>query len=544
MSRAIDIVRRAAPRALPAYLAAFEAGDTLLRAAGITTPLRLAHFLAQVMHESDGLTIQWENLNYKTASRLMEIFGQGNHSAAVRWAEVPDLLGNPQRIAERVYGLGNPTKATELGNVQPGDGYRYRGGGILQTTGRGNYRRMGEKCGVDFEARPELVVSAEHALKPALAEWSEGNLNAAADRDDILTITKKINGGTNGLASRREWLAKLKLMITSVEFSEVGIPTSEIRENPVIGQKDDMEQSPTPWLDRMTAILGLHEEPDVADNLLIIKMARICGGSIARDYKHDSIAWCALTVNYCLIASGLPGDDSLWALDFQKYGVKLSGPAVGAIATKKRYEGGKLVGGHVFLVVGITKDGRIVGRGGNQSDMVCDETFDPSVITGYNWPPGVPRPAAVGLASLPVVTPAPKVRRTMAALPPPSSGISDPASPVSPPGQDVPLRGDPNVWRVQKILGFSGDDLDGEFGPKTEAVVRRFQAEHGLDVDGEVGPATWDALDRYEGSKARDAKPVSDPAPPDPVQPPKSAATPPASSGLFSRIGRLFGRKG
>lgn len=538
MQRAIDIVRRAAPRALPAYLAAFESGDALLQAAGITTPLRLAHFLAQVMHESDGLTIQGENLSYRTPARLMEIFGQGRHSAAIARDEVPGLLGNPQRLAERVYGLGNKKKADELGNTQPGDGYRYRGGGILQTTGRGNYRRIGEKCGVDFEAQPELVVSAEHALKPALAEWSEGNLNAAADRDDILTITKKINGGTNGLASRREWLAKLKPMITSVDFARGSSPATPPQPAAPVASM------PPPWFDRMTAILGLYEAPGSADNPLILEMAHICGGSIARDYVHDSIAWCSLAVNYCLIASGLPGDDSLWALDFAKYGVKLSGPAVGAIATKKRYEGGKQVGGHVFLVVGITKDGKIVGRGGNQSDMVCDELFDPSVITGYNWPSDYPRPSAIGLASLPVVTPAPEAKRTLAGLPPACvGGVPPQAAPAASGGQDAPLRGDPNVWRVQKILGFTGNDLDGEFGPKTEAAVRRFQAERGLDADGEVGPLTWDALDRYEASKALSLKPIPSP-PPDPPQPPKPAAAPPASSGLFSWFGRLFSRKG
>lgn len=293
-------------------------------------------------------------------------------------------------------------------------------------------------------------------------------------------------------------------------------------------------QSPAPWLDRMTAILGLYETPGSADNPLIIEMARVCGGSIARDYTHDSIAWCALTVNYCLIATGLPGNDSLWALDFQKYGTKLSGPAVGAIATKKRYEGGKQVGGHVFLVVGKTKDGAIVGRGGNQSDMVCDDLYDPSVITGYNWPSEFPRPAT-GMAVLPVVTPAPKVKRALAALPPPSNTAPPQASPAPPGGQDAPLRGDPNVWRVQKILGFTGADLDGEFGPMTEAAVRRFQAEQGLEVDGEVGPATWDALDRYEASKAQPVRPPPDPAPQ------KPAASPPASGGFFSW---LFGRKG
>src|SRR5262249_46943113 len=146
---------------------------------------------------------------------LLEIFGVGHHSAAVTPSEASTICSQrmPKReelVFERVYGIGNPKKAKELGNVNPGDGYRYRGGGILQTTGRCNYRDMGQKCQVDFEAQPELVMSAEHALKPALAEWTAGNLNAAADHDDIVAITRKINGGLIGLDSRRHKLATLK----------------------------------------------------------------------------------------------------------------------------------------------------------------------------------------------------------------------------------------------------------------------------------------------------------------------------------------------
>lgn len=160
----------------------------------------------------------------------------------------------------------------------------------------------------------------------------------------------------------------------------------------------------TPWLDRMTSILGLYEYAGDDDNPAILSMAKQCGGQIAKTYTHDSIAWCALTINYCLVSTGFTGNDSLWALDFRKYGVKLSGPAVGAIATKTREEGG-----HVFLIVGRTTDGHVVGRGGNQSDMVCDETFDPSVLQ-YNWPSSYPAPSC-GLALLPVVSPAPKIKR-------------------------------------------------------------------------------------------------------------------------------------
>lgn len=221
--RPVDVVRKVCPKAKPSYLAAFEHGDALFQKHGITTPLRLSHFLAQCLHETGGLTIEWENGNY-SASRLMEIFGVGKHSAAVTEAEANFLAKKPQAIFERVYGLGNPKKAKELGNLQEGDGYRYRGGGVMQTTGRSNYRRMGQRCGVDFEGQPELVVSAEHALKPALAEWTEGKLNEAADRSDLRAITKRINGGFNGLADRQAWLQRVSPLITKVDLIDIPAP--------------------------------------------------------------------------------------------------------------------------------------------------------------------------------------------------------------------------------------------------------------------------------------------------------------------------------
>ena len=224
MPRAVDVVRRVAPRAKPSYLAAFEHGDALLIAHGIATPDRLAHFLAQILHESGGLELEWENMNYR-AERLLQVFGVGRHSAAITPGEAQALARKPKAIAERVYGLGNPRKAQALGNTQPGDGFRYRGGGLLQTTGRDNYRRMGQRCGVDFESRPDLVVSAEHALKPALGEWTEAKLNAFADCNDILSISRAINIGSarstaipNGMEDRLAWFAKVRPLIGRVEF--------------------------------------------------------------------------------------------------------------------------------------------------------------------------------------------------------------------------------------------------------------------------------------------------------------------------------------
>jgi putative chitinase len=204
VARIVEIFRSAAPSARAEYVRAFEQGDALLRDHGITTPLRIAHFLAQVLHECGDGTVTFENLSYTTKTRLLQIFGVGRHSAAIRDGEVAGLLRNPEALAERVYGLGNPSKARELGNHQRGDAFRYRGGGLLQTTGGDAYRRFGERCEVDFAGQPELIVSAEHALKPALQEWKDGNLNAAADRNDIRAITRRINGGFNGLEDRKQ----------------------------------------------------------------------------------------------------------------------------------------------------------------------------------------------------------------------------------------------------------------------------------------------------------------------------------------------------
>lgn len=205
---ALDAINRVARNARDNYLDAIRQGDAQFQQHEITTPLRMAHFLAQALHETGGFTILRESMNY-SAARLIEIFGVNRHSAAVTAAEAKQLAGQQEAIAERVYGLGNPRKARELGNIEPGDGFRYRGNGVLQTTGRGNHQRMGAACGMDFERHPELVVDPEHALKPALHEWTQNNLNAAADRNDIRTITRRINGGLIGLPERETWFNKL-----------------------------------------------------------------------------------------------------------------------------------------------------------------------------------------------------------------------------------------------------------------------------------------------------------------------------------------------
>lgn len=211
---ASDIVRRFAPNAKPAYVEAFADAGGLLAAAGITTPLRLAHFMAQALHETGALSILVESGRY-SAKNLGDMWDSGNwhryfpdRSACVAMA---DHCARDGGVA-----LFNLVYGNRMGNGPPasGDGWRYRGRGILQTTGRGSYRRFGQCADVDFEGDPDLVVAAEHALKPALSEWSAKKLNVAADQNDIEAITRGINGGLVGLKLRRAWFAKLWPFVT------------------------------------------------------------------------------------------------------------------------------------------------------------------------------------------------------------------------------------------------------------------------------------------------------------------------------------------
>jgi putative chitinase len=199
----------AAPHAKMNYTAGLTIAAPKFAAFGITTPIRVAHFLAQALHETGGGLVLFEIMSYSTEARLLQIFGVGNHSAKVTKGEVPGLLHNPQALAERVYGLGNPKKAAELGNTKPGDGFAYRGGGALQTTGRRAYRDMGDRIKVDFEANPGLIVDPANAFLPALEEWNDGKLNPHADAGRIRHITRVINGGLNGLPERKLWFKKV-----------------------------------------------------------------------------------------------------------------------------------------------------------------------------------------------------------------------------------------------------------------------------------------------------------------------------------------------
>lgn len=162
-------LRALAPSAAPAIIDGIAAGQAVLGPAGITTPIRIRHFFAQVAHESAGLRTTVE---YASGKRY-----EGR---------------------------------ADLGNTQAGDGVRFKGRGLLQLTGRTNYRHYGVLLGLPLERRPELAAEPATSLAIACAYWGSRNINARADRDDLEAVTRAINGGLNGLEDRRNYLRRAR----------------------------------------------------------------------------------------------------------------------------------------------------------------------------------------------------------------------------------------------------------------------------------------------------------------------------------------------
>lgn len=174
--------------------------ETYLPASSVVTPLRLAHFMAQAAHECGGFGTFVENLNY-SADALRRTWPKRFRSQA----EAVPYARNPEAIANKVY-------ADRLGNGPEGsgDGWKYRGRGIFQLTGRANYAEYGDKLGLQLEDHPDLAAEATNAVRIALEYWGANGLSSLADRDDIRGITRRINGGENGLSDRAARLRTAK----------------------------------------------------------------------------------------------------------------------------------------------------------------------------------------------------------------------------------------------------------------------------------------------------------------------------------------------
>lgn len=156
------------------------------------TPYRLTEWVGEMAHESMGFSRLTENLTYSTAERLRAVWPSRFPSVS---AAAP-YVRNPERLANKVY-------ANRLGNgpENSGDGWRYRGRGLIQLTGRDNYRRTGQRLGLGLEAWPDMVAEPDTAVRVAVDWWLSKGVNAWADRDESNKVSGIINRGNPNLTA-------------------------------------------------------------------------------------------------------------------------------------------------------------------------------------------------------------------------------------------------------------------------------------------------------------------------------------------------------
>jgi putative chitinase len=191
----------------------YEKYKTLFDKYGVNTPLRIAHFMAQMDAES-GLKPKRESLFYKTIEGLRANFRTPFKDKTDSF--VSSFLRNSEYCANYVYANrgGN-------GNSYSSDGYKYRGGGFIQNTFKDGYQRLTDKTGIDFVGNPDLILDEENALLAALIYWKDNNMNNHADLDDLDAVSDQINigrqtikeGDANGYAHRKECLKKWKTIL-------------------------------------------------------------------------------------------------------------------------------------------------------------------------------------------------------------------------------------------------------------------------------------------------------------------------------------------
>lgn len=180
----------------------------------VNTILRIVHFMAQIEHESHLKPIS-ENLNYSKEG-LLKIFSKyftkdtilvdpKTKKESIIYGTAHNYARQPEKIANRVYAnrMGN-------GDEKSGDGWKYRGRGFIQLTGKDNYKNLSKDTEIDFIKNPDLLLEEPNAIIASLWFWNKNNINKFADKDDIEGVTKIINGGYNGLEDRKKLLAKYK----------------------------------------------------------------------------------------------------------------------------------------------------------------------------------------------------------------------------------------------------------------------------------------------------------------------------------------------
>ena len=194
----------------------YDALCKLLPKYGITTERRVAHFLSQCAHESGGFKTLEENLNY-SAKALRAVFGR--YFGEPPKADADEYARNPEMIANRVY--NDAYRKYKMGNTQEGDGWRFRGRGLKQLTGRENYTNFGKSVGMTAEDAAEYVATPAGAIESACWFWDTKKLNNIADTDDVVKMTKIINGGNIGLEDRQKRYAHA-LKVLGMEADDLG----------------------------------------------------------------------------------------------------------------------------------------------------------------------------------------------------------------------------------------------------------------------------------------------------------------------------------
>lgn len=188
-----------APQAAGNALAAFDDADAVLAAGGInTSAARLVQFMAQVLHETQGLAHLSESMDY-SAARMTAVWPARFPTQASAAA----FAHKPQALADKVYG-------GRMGNTGPHDGSLFIGRGLLQITGRGMYESVGAALGIPLAVQPEFADDPRWSLKIAAHIWTTKGCNAMADGGDAAAVAKAINGGLTDLGSRMAWLAKTR----------------------------------------------------------------------------------------------------------------------------------------------------------------------------------------------------------------------------------------------------------------------------------------------------------------------------------------------
>lgn len=171
---------------------------------GVDTPKKIAHFLAQICHESGGFKIAIENMNY-SAKRMTQVWPKRFPTVAA----ASPYAHNPQKLANYVY-------ANRMGNGSPstGDGFRFRGRGLLQITGREMYRSVGQLCDIALEDHPEIAEHFDNALRIAGGAWKFDRLDKLSENASVEAYTQRINGGQIGIAERKKLFSKVKKLLS------------------------------------------------------------------------------------------------------------------------------------------------------------------------------------------------------------------------------------------------------------------------------------------------------------------------------------------